>query len=203
MTVNVAVPAAPAARVFVSVVAVHPAGSPEAVNAKLSLASPVFITGTLTVADGGKVTSTDSDIGFAATGTATVTGAGSTWTSDYLAVGLYGNDGDGTLTVAEGGKVVAPTVLIGLNYGSAGTINIGAAAGEAAVAAGTLDAATIEFDIKGGNDAPTITAGGEVFTHLVEAGLDGAGQGAVSASPIQLDDPDTGDSPSFSGITGA
>jgi outer membrane autotransporter protein len=154
------------------------------------------ITGTLTVADGGKVTSTDSDIGFAATGTATVTGAGSTWTSDYLAVGLYGNDGNGTLTVAEGGKVLAPTVLIGLNYGSAGTINVGAAAGEDAVAAGTLDATTIKF--ANGNGALVFNHTG---TLTFAAALTSTGYDTHALDHYAGTTTLTGDSSGFKGTT--
>jgi len=154
------------------------------------------ITGTLTVADGGKVTSTASHIGFGATGTATVTGAGSTWTSDSLAVGLWGNSGDGTLTIAEGGKVVAPTVGIGTNSGSAGTINIGAAAGDAAVAAGTLDAATIQF----GNGAGTL-----VFNHTgaltFAAALSSTGGGTHALDHYAGVTTLTGDSSGFTGTT--
>ena len=106
-------------------------------------------TGTLDVTAGGVVTSTGGSIGtFAAgAGTATVAGAGSAWTlGGNLAVGQAGS---GTLTVADGATVAvdggAGTVTVAGAGGSTGTLNIGAASGAAAAAAGTLDAASIVF----------------------------------------------------------
>ena len=84
-------------------------------------------------------------IGFksGATGTVMVDGTGSTWTnSDNLYVGYSGT---GTLTVRNGGSVSAPIMFIAVQGGSIGTLNIGAAVGQAAVAPGTLSAASVNF----------------------------------------------------------
>lgn len=106
-------------------------------------------TGTLDVTAGGVVTSSGGSIGtFAAgAGTAVIDGAGSAWTlGGNLAVGQAGS---GELTVADGATVAvdggAGTVTVAGAGGSTGTLNIGAASGAAAAAAGTLDAASIVF----------------------------------------------------------
>src|SRR5690606_31992272 len=76
-------------------------------------------------------------------GAAAVSGADSIWTnSGDLYIGL---SGAGTLTLSGGGTVEAASVIIANNASSTGTLNIGAASGDAAAAAGTLDAATVSF----------------------------------------------------------
>ena len=78
--------------------------------------------GTLNIADGGKVTSTQGYLGNNAgsTGIATVTGAGSLWqTSGGLYVGF---NGQGTLNIADGGKVSSAGNFIGYNAGSTGSV---------------------------------------------------------------------------------
>ncbi|MDP2124913.1 MAG: autotransporter domain-containing protein [Parvibaculum sp.] len=132
-------------------------------------------TGTLDVTAGGTVTSTNGRIGtFAAgTGTAVIDGAGSAWTiAGDLTVGQAGS---GVLTLANGAAVTvnggAGTVNIASNGGSAGTLNIGAASGGAAVAAGTLDAASLVFGTGTGELVFNHTGLGLVFG----AGISGAG----------------------------
>ena len=107
-----------------------------------------FGTGTLTIANGGRVIDTTpivSNIGQGAGshGTVTVTGAGSLW-SDIAGVNI-GNSGTGTLTIADGGNVVAPTVRIATNAGATGILNIGAAPDNPAAAPGTLNAPRVAF----------------------------------------------------------
>ncbi|MEO9340327.1 autotransporter domain-containing protein [Mesorhizobium sp. SB112] len=106
-------------------------------------------TGTLTVEDGGVVGNTIGLVGVGsnALGTVAVTGAGSAWTNSGS---LYiGRSGAGALTVSDGGSVSSDNgtglVEIAQNPGSTGTINIGSAAGDAAVAAGTLFAHEVRF----------------------------------------------------------
>jgi T5SS/PEP-CTERM-associated repeat protein len=86
-------------------------------------------TGTLTIADGGKVSNSSwayigRDSG--STGTATVTGPGSTWTagSSSTILVLVGSSGTGTLTIADGGSLLSPTgsVTIGYDSASSGTV---------------------------------------------------------------------------------
>jgi outer membrane autotransporter protein len=102
--------------------------------------------GTLTIEDGGTVSNTGGQIGFLAgsTGTATVTGAGSTWTSTGQTI--VGDFGNATLTVADGGLVTSQEpLIIGNEAGSTGRLNIGAAEGNAATAAGTVAASSVVF----------------------------------------------------------
>jgi len=103
--------------------------------------------GSLVIEDGGSVASQGlAVIGGATygTGTAEISGGGSLWTSDTLSIGLQGN---GTLTLAEGGKVslTGATLDLASQAGSFGTLNIGAASGETAREAGTVDAASVTF----------------------------------------------------------
>ncbi|KQT86584.1 hypothetical protein ASG48_17700 [Aurantimonas sp. Leaf443] len=88
----------------------------------------------------------------------TVTGAGSIFDlGGYLTVGNYGA---ATLSIAQGGAVSvdegAGTILLASRANSTGTLNIGAASGAQAAAAGTLDAGLIQF----GDGAGTV-----VFNH--------------------------------------
>jgi outer membrane autotransporter protein len=105
--------------------------------------------GTLTIANGGRVTSADGFIGTSAAGngrgdgTVTVTGAGSQW--NVVGFVFAGAAGDGALTIANGGTVNAGAVSIALQSGSTGTVNIGAAAGQAPVAPGTLNVPIVTF----------------------------------------------------------
>ena len=107
-----------------------------------------FGTGILTITNGGMVinnTAFTANIGNGAgsQGTVRVAGTGSTWSNSS---GLnIGNRGAGTLTIAEGGFVTGPTVTIAANASSTGTLNIGAGAGNSAVAPGTLTAPSVAF----------------------------------------------------------
>ncbi|WP_417773925.1 autotransporter domain-containing protein [Stappia sp.] len=105
--------------------------------------------GSLTVSNGGKVSGKLLDIASAAgsVGTVVVTGDGSQWvaaTSSSL-----GNLGKGSMTLAAGGVASIAsgtgTLTIADQVGSEGALNIGAASGETAVAAGTLNAAAVTF----------------------------------------------------------
>ncbi|MBT2766685.1 autotransporter domain-containing protein [Stenotrophomonas sp. ISL-67] len=104
--------------------------------------------GTLAIQSGGTVSSTGTGIIDGAVDTqVTVDGVGSTWTSSgQLGVGVSRT---GTLTVQHGGKVSATNgsglVDVALNATAAGAVNIGAAVGETALAAGTLEAGELRF----------------------------------------------------------
>jgi T5SS/PEP-CTERM-associated repeat protein len=82
-------------------------------------------TGTLTIEDGGRVTSDgDGYLGnmMGSEGTATVTGAGSSWMiAEELRVG---NMGLGTLMIQNGGSVDNENGAIGYNSGSDGTVTV-------------------------------------------------------------------------------
>lgn len=104
--------------------------------------------GHLLIDEGGEATNNVATIGADNhTGTATVSGAGSSWTIDYnLHVG-YG--GAGTLTIADGGTVTveggAGTLNITENSDSIGTLNIGSADLADPTSGGTLNVASIVF----------------------------------------------------------
>jgi len=81
-------------------------------------------TGTLQIADGLTPVSSTGYVGFmpGADGAATVTGAGSKWTTNGS---LYvGNSGTGTLNIAGGGQVTGGTAYLGFNSGSTGTATV-------------------------------------------------------------------------------
>lgn len=110
--------------------------------------------GTMTIADGGAVSNRWGFIGLyrGSVGSVLVTGENSSWTSRAtIYVGAYGS---GTLTIANGATVTVMTdpvysgsnpLTLALDAPSTGTLNFGAAEGETAVAAGTLDAQSIVF----------------------------------------------------------
>ncbi|WP_193757805.1 autotransporter domain-containing protein, partial [Pseudovibrio sp. W64] len=107
--------------------------------------------GSLKIENGGKVTSGLANIGFDSTsfsgtssGIVTVTGEGSVWESrDRI---IIGDSAPGTLTIADGATVdVDGEVKLAYDAVSQGTLNIGAAAGETAVKAGTLDTEAVIF----------------------------------------------------------
>lgn len=73
--------------------------------------------GTLTIADGGRVSSGEGVMGIfsqptfgSGVGHATVTGAGSTWTNEYQL--LVGYDGTANLVIANGGRVTAQSLSV-------------------------------------------------------------------------------------------
>ena len=107
-----------------------------------------FGTGTLTIANGGKVinnTAFTANIGNGAgsQGTVTVTGAGSTW-SNSSGVNI-GNSGHRHAHDCGRRHCQRRLVVIATNAGSIGTLNIGAGAGNPAAAPGTLTAPSVAF----------------------------------------------------------
>ena len=152
--------------------------------------------GTLRITDGGAVANTDGFVGYSAggTGAVAVSGTGSTWTGSSL---VLGNEGTGTLTVADAGEVEvnggAGTVTVASALGSTGTVNIGAAAGDAAAAAGVLDAAALDFGSGTGTLVFNHTGTGYDFDPVI------SGTGAIDhrAGFTTL----TGDSSAFAGTT--
>lgn len=124
--------------------------------------------GTLAITNGGRVSSGYGVVGYSATGVVTVDGAGSNWSTGDLTIGEYGT---GTLTIANGGTVDAEDVRIAAYGGSQGTLNIGAAAGETAVAAGALNADTITF----GGGTGTLVFNHTNTDYSLDADISGAG----------------------------
>ena len=100
-----------------------------------------------------------NNVGSSSVGTVTVTGAGSTWTNTGSVIvgdnspgngAGYGSNGTGTstgtVTISAGGEVTsANAIKVAVNAGATGTINIGAAAGQTALAPGTISAPAIVF----------------------------------------------------------
>jgi fibronectin-binding autotransporter adhesin len=129
-------------------------------------------TGSLLVSAGGVASAQNGFIGIFGTGDATVTGAGSAWNS-ILNFSL-GANGQGTLTVANGGSVfVGETLSIAVNAGSVGTLNIGAASGQAAAAAGAITTPSVVFGAGTGKIVFNHTDTGYVF------GADVSGTGSI------------------------
>ncbi|HEV2505133.1 MAG TPA: autotransporter domain-containing protein [Mesorhizobium sp.] len=120
-------------------------------------------TATVIVSGGGRLNTgyaniaSASDATLATADTVTVTGADSVWAiSNTLGSGptdlqglTIGGNGKGALTISNGGKVqvIGGSGGVGLGgvTGSAGTLNIGAAAGSPAAAPGTLEANQVLF----------------------------------------------------------
>jgi T5SS/PEP-CTERM-associated repeat protein len=103
-----------------------------------------FRRGALTITNGGAVSNAAGYIAQQgpSTGTVIVDGAGSSWTNSGILI--VGNSGSGTLNIRNGGAVSATDVILGL-LGGSGTLNIGAASGQAAAAPGTLTTATVSI----------------------------------------------------------
>ena len=125
------------------------------------------------IANGGRVINITPNIanignGAGSHGAVTVTGAGSLWSN--IAGMKIGSLGTGTLTIADGGNVIAPTVTIATNAGSIGTLNIGAGAGNPAVAPGTLTAPSIAFGAGTGTINFNHTSADYVFAPAISGG---------------------------------
>jgi T5SS/PEP-CTERM-associated repeat protein/autotransporter-associated beta strand protein len=149
------------------------------VGAPGAVAGNLFVgylgTGTLTIQNGGAVSNGVGYIGYnpGSTGTVTVSGAGSSWTnSGALSVGILGT---GTLTVANGGTVsVSGRMTIASQAGSTGTLNVGAASGQAAVAPGTVNASSVAFGSGTGGIVFNHTASNYIFAPTI------SGEGSVT-----------------------
>ncbi|WP_164477522.1 autotransporter outer membrane beta-barrel domain-containing protein [Pannonibacter phragmitetus] len=131
--------------------------------------------GTLTIENGGAVSSTNGFVGQfdGSTGAVTVTGAGSTWTnSDELYIG---EDGTGTLTIAAGGSVSNVSGYIGDGIGS-GLVTVSGADSNGNASSWT-NSSTLDVGYYG-TGTLTIADGGEV--RVGAAGLDGKYNGAVN-----------------------
>lgn len=123
-------------------VTVTGAGSTASVVGTLSVGQSG--TGTLNVANGGTVAATGYlNIGVAASGSVSVSDIGSSISANQIRVGFGGS---GTLTISNGSTVTATDGIdITQTNDSSGTLVIGAAAGSAAAAPGSIVSPTIEF----------------------------------------------------------
>ncbi|MDZ5452017.1 autotransporter domain-containing protein [Labrys sedimenti] len=161
--------------------------------------------GTLAIAGGAKVLAggpLGSIVGFGpgSSGAVTVTGTGSLWNSD---TGLFlGIGGTGTLTVTDGGTARTGGIMgLAAAAGSTGTINIGARAGEAAAAAGVIDAASIQFGDGAGTLVFNHTGTDYAFAASLQNAPQGTGAGTHRLDHLAGTTRLTGDSSTFDGIT--
>jgi outer membrane autotransporter protein len=105
------------------------------------------VIGTLNITNGGVVSTDNAFIGSQPSGIGTINvgGAGTSSQFNVTTDLIVGDQGQGTLNVLEGGTVTAPTMTIANQVGSAGTVNLGAEAGQTPVAHGTLNVPLITF----------------------------------------------------------
>jgi outer membrane autotransporter protein len=133
------------------------------------------LTGTLTILGGAVVTDQNGNIGshFGATGTATVTGAGSIWNStSFLTVGDSGN---GTLVVSGGGAVTDNSATIGSVANSTGTANV-----DGIGSSWTTQAQLSVGD--SGTGTLTVSNGGQVSILNALIGVSAGGVGTVTVT---------------------
>ena len=150
--------------------------------------------GTLNIGNGGTVSSGDGLIAWnqGSAGTVTIDGAGSAWNSN---AGItLGNFGNGIVTVRNGGSIFAWSGIgIAMDGQSTSVLNIGAAAGDAAVAPGTVAVSNILFGAGDGRIVFNHTSAGYSFAPT----LLGDGRIDQIAGTTILD----GDSGAFTGST--
>ncbi len=137
--------------------------------------------GSLSILDGGVVTATTVNIGTTTSNFATdfdvlVSGDGSELAANAINVGTRRT---GSLTIADNGRVVvnggtSALVLGGAFQNTDATLNIGGAVGEAAAAAGTLEASAVRLAAANAEINFNHTETGYVFDIAID-GIDGGG----------------------------
>lgn len=153
--------------------------------------------GDLTISDGATVSSNRADIGRAANSASsvTVTGAGSRWNNNgYISVG---HGGEGHLTISDGATVSTGSVNLATYSGSSsGILNIGAAEGQEAVAAGQLVADSVFLgDASIGTGTGVLTLNHTSTDFALASDISGSGTvNALSGTSVL-----TGDNTFFSG----
>lgn len=105
-------------------------GGDLAIDTAIYAQEVVVSDGSVRIAGGSMIYSDQGILGNVVGSTAamTVTGSGSAWSGDLT----VGTAGTGSLTIADSGTVVASQLLIAESAGSTGTVNVGAARGDAA-----------------------------------------------------------------------
>ncbi|HVI57823.1 MAG TPA: autotransporter domain-containing protein [Luteimonas sp.] len=143
-------------------VAVTGAGSNWTLGDALNVGN--FGSAELAIADDGMVVADTARLGLSAGGTGAVTVAGDGSRLQVDAGLVVGSGGNGSLAIADGGVVASgDVVVLAEQAGSTGILNLGAAAGEAAADAGTLDAAQLQFGAGAGTINFNHTGTGYVF----------------------------------------
>ncbi|WP_242108629.1 autotransporter outer membrane beta-barrel domain-containing protein [Luteimonas aquatica] len=152
--------------------------------------------GSMLIEKGGVVETHQTDyVGFknGAHGDVTITGQDSVWDSSYLYLGY---EGTGVLTLADNGTLKTWGVVIGHAPGASGTLNIGAAADEAAAVAGQL--LEVDFiEIGRGSISATLNFNHTSDNYVLAAKLRGKGTINQLAGTTHL----TGDGSAFFGTT--
>lgn len=118
-------------------------------------------TGSMLVSNGGRVSNANAFLGqFAgSTGTATVDGAGSSWTNaGILEVGIGGN---ASVTISNGGAVVAVASFLGPSIGAVGTVNV-TGAGSAFLISTNIRIANVGTGSLTVANGGTVSAGGSI-----------------------------------------
>lgn len=153
--------------------------------------------GSIEAQNGARFESVNNAIGLGAgsDGSVFVRGSGTTWYANgILAVGI---EGDGALTISDHAAVWAlvgnGSVDVAANAGSTGVVNIGAAAGSQATAAGDLFASVLQFGAGDGRLVFNHTDANYTFATAVN--------GAGSIDLISGTTAFVTDSPLFSGTT--
>src|SRR5690606_13425131 len=108
-----------------------------------------------------------------------------------------GSSGAGTLTVAEGGVVSGGEGYIGYYGTGSGTLNIGAAEGDAAAGAGAFDVVTLEFRDGDG----TLVFNHTDADYIFGAGLNSNGDGTHRVTHHAGHTTLVGDGSGFTGLT--
>lgn len=143
-------------------------------------------TGTLTVSAGGD-TSAARDVWIGnqtgSTGTATVTGVGSTLTAGNLL--SVGTAGAGTLTVSAGGSASGQNVVVGHRVGSSGSVIV-TGAGSSLTAVGNLELGGYAGDGGGVGGDLTVSNSGAVTANVVIVGNAGVGTAVVDGAGSSL-----------------
>lgn len=138
-------------------------------------------TGSMVVSNGGRVSNANAVLGqFAgSTGTATVDGAGSSWTnSGSFQVGIGGN---GSVTISNGGAVFAADSVMGASHGAIGTVVV-TDVGSAFLSSGNIiigNAGTGSLTVANGGGA---AAGGSITIASGVGSIGALNIGADSAS---------------------
>jgi MYXO-CTERM domain-containing protein len=160
-------------------------------------------TGMLTITGGGKVvlpSGGTSNLGFASgsSGTATVTGSGSTWTNGQLYVG---RSGSGTLNISSGGTVTSTTARIGFQatggvtltgsstFTSTSTLFVGEqATGTLSVQSGSmLNTVTTNIGSStGSNGTVTVTGSGSTWNNTGSAYVGGTSSVAGNQGTLNV-----------------
>lgn len=152
---------------------------------------PVNGNGSLTISDGAVVTTASFGAGMDpdSQGVVVVTGQGSLlWANanpTYNALGNFyiGYNGTATVTVSDGATIRADNeIRIGYDQTGSGTLIIGAASGQAAVAAGNVEASSIVFGDAGG----TIVLNHNTADYVLSASISGNGSLNVAGGETAL-----------------